>query len=78
MRIHKTIEKWCPMVKYASGTVDNNSANRWLNSDNETADNNPETCRCIADHCMMWRWKSNSFDEGYCGLAGKEEVNLNA
>lgn len=24
---------------------------------------------CIADDCMMWRWRG---DEGYCGLAGSE------
>jgi hypothetical protein len=30
--------------------------------------------RCIARDCMMWRWNDQGIkNEGYCGLAGKEE-----
>jgi len=36
------------------------------------SDSNPESCRCIASQCAMWRWLGFSRDErlGCCGLAG--------
>ena len=28
---------------------------------------------CVAERCMAWRWKDYSANDGYCGMAGKEE-----
>jgi hypothetical protein len=62
-------EKWCPMVRYSSGTGDD-AANRF-------GVTSPAVCRCIASDCMMWRWDEENIpfgDDnavGYCGRAGK-------
>ena len=34
-----------------------------------------EIKKCNADTCMAWRWNDPEIkNEGYCGLAGKEEA----
>lgn len=42
-------EVWCPMVR----TTRNQIATYEDGADQRR---NPESCRCIADHCCMWRW----------------------
>lgn len=37
-------------------------------------DFSPESSRCIADKCAMWRWSPDDRTHGYCGLAGRPEV----
>lgn len=31
-------------------------------------------CYCDVDACMLWRWKNEEESDGYCGLAGREDV----
>jgi hypothetical protein len=66
--------KWCPMVRHS--TTDTKGLgvpayNRYGLS--SKAISNPETSRCIASDCMMWREISvgEQKGKGYCGLAGK-------
>ena len=56
-------KKWCPMALTALGS--GVSVNR------EHDGSFFFECRCIADRCMVWRWKdSGKNEEGFCGLAG--------
>lgn len=42
-------DTWCPMVR----TTRNQIATYEDGADQRR---NPESCRCIADQCAMWRW----------------------
>ena len=53
---------WCPMVRLAACTPDGGveqgqSVFNRLQKGNETAI--PDSGRCIADKCAMWRWESD-------------------
>jgi hypothetical protein len=63
-------QRWCPYVREVTplgkGKKDIAIGNRYTtNKDDFT---NPAGCRCIASHCMAWRWVSEKC--GHCGLAG--------
>lgn len=52
--------KWCPMVRAPYGGY--GSVNTY-----------DKHFKCIASDCAMWRW-SKLPAQGYCGLAGKPEI----
>lgn len=68
---------WCPMVRMAriepdrpersAGTAPTRAVGG-CNSGGPAA-RSPDSCRCIATACMMWR--VIDVEKGYCGLAGK-------
>jgi len=75
---------WCPMARYA-WDEDKRAYNRYgFIGNDDTAEDvlNPESCRCIASECAVWRWFTDQqYAEGpggtfalerhgYCGLAG--------
>lgn len=62
--------KWCPHVQIET------MGNRWARS---TADGEiAAATRCVGSKCAAWRWiKPTPHDDivsGYCGLAGKPEI----
>ncbi|HEX8883148.1 MAG TPA: hypothetical protein VF797_01510 [Noviherbaspirillum sp.] len=69
--------KWCPMARLtacsASGHVGLSQTvfNRLQNGVNTAV---PDSARCLADQCAMWRWEEGrapgSPRLGFCGLAG--------
>ena len=75
--------KWCPFARVI--VVETKvTGNRVFEMRTEGVDLNPDTCRCIASECMMWRWEGRvdghliaterghvtpSEAPGYCGLA---------
>jgi len=77
-------KKWCPMTRITLETEHWKAMN---NREQPLAGDKSRT-HCIASNCMMWRtyrattekydkdiqgWVQNdSWEEGYCGLAGKE------
>jgi hypothetical protein len=59
---------WCPMERIPYGFSDESGASANRDHDGSISDE----YRCIACHCMMWRWKDNGKnEEGFCGLAGE-------
>jgi hypothetical protein len=74
-------EKWCPMIRFQIGP--DNAAWQGVAYTNRGEEMRPpESVRCIASECMMWRWSivgatvNGVYDdnypvEGYCGLGGK-------
>jgi len=58
-------QKWCPMVRAADNTSDNNSANASASVDGDGR--NPPYARCIGSNCMMWRQDTGQ-NVGECGL----------
>jgi hypothetical protein len=66
---HEAGQRWCPFVREVTpvgkSKKDAQIGNRYL-ADKDYA--NPAGCRCIASHCMAWRFVSEL--HGYCGLAG--------
>jgi hypothetical protein len=66
---HEAAQRWCPFVREVTpvGKSKKDAAigNRYL-ADKDYA--NPTGCRCIASHCMAWRWVTEL--HGHCGLAG--------
>ena len=68
--------KWCPYAISAVRRYEDSASvvNRRIGSGKPDVD-----CMCIAADCMAWRAVSVKKDEetvkmGYCGLAGKPEV----
>jgi hypothetical protein len=63
-------QRWCPHAREATpvgkGKKDVAIGNRYMTMNDDYP--NPAGCRCIASHCMAWRW--SSADRGHCGLAG--------
>lgn len=37
------------------------------------ASNTKVSARCDGADCMFWRWSNKNMQNGYCGLAGKEQ-----
>lgn len=76
-------KKWCPMVRTArreeihpdeGGAV----VVAGCNTDAMGGIRVPNSCRCVASDCAMWRHQrprtmSDPTDLGYCGLAGRPE-----
>lgn len=64
---------WCPMVRASNG--EDMTANAGNSAQYRMG---PESCRCIADRCAMWRevvqlhppGELPPAPRGYCGLAG--------
>jgi hypothetical protein len=67
-------QRWCPFTREVTpiGKSKKDAAigNRYLTERDDFP--NPAGCRCIASHCMAWRW--TSVDRGRCGLAGPVEL----
>lgn len=67
--------KWCPHVRFQpvkDGKASGATGNR--HGDSSYTSCNPESCRCIASECMMWRSEYigvHKSVKGFCGLAGK-------
>jgi hypothetical protein len=63
-------QRWCPFTRevtpVGNGKKDVAIGNRFLTARDDYT--NPAGCRCVASHCMAWRW--TSVDRGGCGLAG--------
>jgi hypothetical protein len=63
-------QRWCPFAREVTplGKAKRDAAagNRYLTDKDDYT--NPAGCRCIASHCMAWRWLSEG--RGHCGLAG--------
>jgi hypothetical protein len=63
-------QRWCPHAREATpvgkGKKDIAIGNRYLTMKDDYP--NPAGARCIASHCMSWRWAGA--ERGYCGLAG--------
>ncbi len=70
--------KWCPYVR-----IDGN--NRFNSSMNEGYQRNHGPYHCLGEECMMWRRvhlhmmkghaQSSATSHGYCGLAGKPDLD---
>ena len=56
MQINAAVQKFCPLYVVAYATNGNGEMG----------------CRCVVEACMLWRWKNNEENDGYCGLAGRE------
>ena len=73
---------WCPMarisrheaISYETGRTGDDNPLIAMRTNHYVVggcNNDPVSCRCIADHCSMWRWASAKYGvQGYCGLAG--------
>jgi hypothetical protein len=62
-------QRWCPFAREVT-PVGKSKKDAAIGNRYETAKDdftNPAGCRCIASHCMAWRFIS--VDRGYCGLA---------
>lgn len=63
-------QRWCPFAREATpvGKSKKDAAigNRYTTTKDDFT--NPAGCRCIASHCMSWRWESEA--TGHCGLSG--------
>lgn len=88
---------WCPMVRIArreSVHVKMSSGDEFdedvvvagCNTDALGRTRIPESCRCIAEKCAMWRWQQPDSStasgeqmtfppKGFCGLAGTPHAN---
>jgi hypothetical protein len=67
---------WCPMVRVEGD-------NRMLNTLTDGFENTTKAYHCIGSHCMAWREFHLSYmhgsteaseKHGYCGLAGRPEL----
>lgn len=76
-------ELWCPMVRIARDETTGDDHGRTIvagcNTDALGGLRVPNSCRCIADQCAMWRWAPEPHEpswrmRGFCGLAGRPEV----
>jgi hypothetical protein len=63
-------QRWCPFVRetvpLGKGKRDVAIGNRYSTDKDDYT--NPAGCRCVASHCMAWRWVTEL--HGFCGLAG--------
>jgi hypothetical protein len=72
-------KKWCPhaaVVFYPKGMAGAASGNRQRPPEHIDSSSgimhiysNPSESRCIASHCMAWRWLSPAQESGICGLS---------
>ena len=57
MQRNEAVQKFCPLYVIAYATIGNGEIG----------------CCCDAEACMLWRWKNKEENDGYCGLAGRED-----
>jgi hypothetical protein len=81
MREDDAKKLWCPMVRCDAGS-DDSGLNRTHIYGSTKASSGEPWSRCITSQCMMWRGRlrcdthavtgeQDTYEDGYCGIAGK-------